>query len=115
MTGKVITAASEANLNEVRSLSFVIENKEAILEELKLEAIDDAKSKKDVIANTAGLKLGDLVDISFNGDKPYYYVYDEAGSLSTTKSPSSESASDITIQPGTNELSVTVTLYYEIL
>ena len=114
--GEVIKAGADAGLNEVRNLNFGIENREEILEELKLEAIDDAKSKKDTLAERSGLRLGELKNISDGGYYPYptyekSMAFDEmpGGAMEDTISE------PINVEPGQTELSASVTLYYEIL
>ncbi|KXK27424.1 MAG: 26 kDa periplasmic immunogenic protein precursor [candidate division WS6 bacterium OLB20] len=109
--GDVIKVASGNGLNEVRSLSYEVSNREEILEELKLEAIEDAKGKKDAVADAAGLRLGDLKSV----EEGYYYPYYDNFGRAETVSDGAAAAPSVQISPGQSELSITVTLVYEIL
>ncbi len=119
MVGKVIEAATNAGLNEVRSLTFEVDNQEEILDELKVEAIDNAKERAKVLAKESGLKLGKLLNMS-EGYNPYYYDdYKSAASFGSAESMPAvnlplDAAPEIQVEPGQFELSTTVTLIYEI-
>lgn len=118
VAGDVIEASSAVGLNEVRGLVFDIKNREEILDELRLEAIDDAKAKKDELADRSGLRLGALKNVNTGGN---YYYYDGRGVIDTPSSGEGTDNSggpkvvDVNIKPGKTELSVTVTLVYEII
>lgn len=113
IVGTVLSTAASANLNQVRSLFYDISNREEILEELKLEAIENAKSKKDSYADASGLKLGKLKDISFGGGDYYYPMYDYATSEAGY---AEDKALDnpISIEVGQSTLEASVSLYYEV-
>lgn len=115
LAGDVIAVSATSGLNEVRSLSYDISNREDILEDMKLEAVEDAKAKKDRLADAAGLRLGDLKSIEDGYNYPYYY--DTAGYAreESLAVDAVESAPSVNISPGESELTVTVTLVYEIL
>ncbi|HEX9804043.1 MAG TPA: SIMPL domain-containing protein, partial [Candidatus Dojkabacteria bacterium] len=99
--GDVIEAGLESGLNEVRNLSFDISNRDEIVEELKLEAIEDAKSKKDDVSKASGIKLGGLVNISYSSYYPYYYnSYGEDTANLRESSPQVDLEEDIQINPG---------------
>lgn len=107
----VITAGNSAKLNEVRQLSFVISNHEEIQDELRLEAIEDAKSKATALADKAGLKIGEIKNINSGND----YVPLLQENARTISAPASDTIVDpIRIEPGQYEISAQVTLLYEI-
>ena len=114
LPGDVIEASATTGLNEVRSLNFDVKNRDDILEELKTEAINDAKAKKDVLAAASGLRLGELKNVSFGGF--YYPAYGRDTAVGVAESAlAPDKAFDAAqILPGQTELSVTVTLQYEI-
>ena len=116
IAGDVIEAAAKEDLNEVRSLSFDVEMRDEIIEELKLEAIEDAKSKKDSIAAASGLRLGELKNVEF-GYTPYYYD-DNIGfaeAVPAMDAAQERTVTNVKIEPGETELSTSVTLIYKIL
>ena len=112
LVGKVIAAGTSAGLNEVRSLYFMVDDEQAILDELKLEAVDDAKARADALAEKAGLKLGKLLNVN-EGYTPYYYGYSEGG-RGVAPDVAVDDAKNVQVQPGQFELSSTVTLVYKI-
>ncbi len=112
--GKVVSAGTDAGLNEVRSLNFSIEDQEKIQDQLKLEAIDNAKARAQELADQSGLRLGKVKNVGDNSYYPYYYGsanYEMAGDTAKSTAPS---APVVEVQPGQFELSSTVTLTYEI-
>ena len=117
MTGDVIEQSALAGLNDVRSLRYEIENRDDILEELKLEAIEDGKKKKDSYVQATGIRLGKLKDVNLGGGyTPYRGGFSESAvAFDETKAMAEVDVEQVTILPGETELSVTVTLYYEIL
>jgi uncharacterized protein len=115
--GSVISAATDAGLNEMRGLSYEIKDEDKILDNLKLLAIDDAKSKKDSLAKESGIRLGEIKDISFGGIYPLserstMYAADVAKPNTTSQAAG---ATSVTVQPGETELTMTVTIFYNIL
>jgi hypothetical protein len=112
--GDVIQVATDNGLNEVRSLQYSVSNRDELLDELKLEAIEDAKSKKDEVADAAGLRLGKLKTISDYGS--YYPMSYRSDDLMLAEASAGAEDADVKIevQTGTTELSITVTLIYEI-
>ncbi len=112
--GDVIQIATDNGLNEVRSLQYSLSNQEDVLEELKLEAIADAKAKKDDLADAAGLRLGKLKTISDYGS--YYPMSYRSNDLLLAEASAGAEDADtkIQVQTGTSELSISVTLIYEI-
>ncbi len=115
IVGDVISAATDSGLNEVRGLSYEVSTRDAIVEELKTEAIEDAKSKKDSLAEASGLKLGKLKNVSFS-NSGYYPLrnYSYAEDMAVASEPMKEEAATIQVNPGENKIEVNVTLYYEI-
>lgn len=116
MAGKVINAGVESGLNEVRSLTFDISNREELLEDLKLKAIENAKSKKDSLAKASGLRLGEVKNVVLGGNSGYYPpLYGNEGVASPDKGGTGTDNGPVNIKVGETELNTTVTIYYEIL
>lgn len=115
IVGDVLAQGAAAGLNQVRYLSYDISNKKEILEELELEAIDDAESKKDSYEDASGLKLGKLVDISFGGGYNYpRYGFDDFAAVSEAELGAPVIDTPIEIEVGQDTLQSNVTLYYEV-
>ncbi|MBN1915459.1 SIMPL domain-containing protein [Candidatus Dojkabacteria bacterium] len=119
MVGNVIEAATSAGLNEVRSLYFKVDNEETILDELKLEAIENAKERGKILSSEAGLKLGKLINMSEGygsyssySNYPYEPRVPENAAISQDILQS-DGNPIVQIQPGQFELSTIITLLYE--
>lgn len=117
LVNDVISAASTAGLNEVRNLQFLVKNQDELLEEMKLEAIDVAKEKGEKQADKAGLKLGKILDVNEYGSyEPYYLGSND--NVATREIALDEAASsapkEIQIQPGEFDISVSVTVVWEL-
>jgi hypothetical protein len=110
--GDILSGIVEYGVNNVSDLTFTIDNPDKVQNEARTEAILKAKEKAQRIAQAAGFKLGNLLSIE-EGYSPYYVNYGMGGqeSLSLKASPAPASP---TIEPGSEETKVTVTLRYEI-
>ena len=109
LIGQVISASSTAGANMVGSVEFTVEDGEAAKQEARMEAVEEAKAKAEQIAEASGLKLGKVVSYyEYSGDsgKGGYYDFAEA-SLDAVKSVP-------TIEAGQEEVSLTVTLTYQL-
>ncbi len=113
IAGSVISAGSNNGLNEVRGLSFDLQNREKIQDELKVDAINDGKAKKDTLASASGIRLGELKNVSF--DSFIYPYYGTASAPTASDAGKAEAQTNVIVNPGQTELSATVTLQYEIL
>jgi uncharacterized protein YggE len=61
LIGNIIAKATQAGANQVLGVSFDISNLEELKLEARLKAIADAKQKAGVLANAAGVRLGDII------------------------------------------------------
>jgi uncharacterized protein len=101
-----VTAAGATNVN---NLGFDTVDKTSAQNEARQKAIADAKKKAADAAGAAGFKLGNLVNYqeSENGNqRPIPMLKAVGGSASADSSTN--------IQPGSNDVDITVTLSYEI-
>ncbi len=106
--GDLLAASSAAGANYVGGVDFTVDNPDSAKAEAREEAIARAKEKAEQIAEQSGLKLGDLVsyyEYSYSdGGKGGYYDYAEG--MADYSVPS--------IEPGEEEITLTVTLSYQI-
>lgn len=97
--------------NTVSGLQFAIDDKTMLENTARTEAIKKAQEKAQSIAEAGGFTLGRLLEIQENFSSPYYQprmMMDAMGSKS-------ESAPVVpTIEAGSQEINITVTLKYEI-
>ena len=110
--GDILSGIVEYGVNNVSDLTFTIDNPDKLQNEARTEAILKAKEKAQKVAQAAGFKLGNLLSIE-EGYSPYYANYGMGGGeflgLKSAAVPASP-----TIEPGSEETKVTVTLRYEI-
>jgi uncharacterized protein len=108
MSGVVTNGA-----NQVGSLSFTTDDPTAVQDTARAEAIAKAKVKAEAMAKAGGFRIGRLLGITDGGYSPYssYRSYDSSMGLSAE----AKAVSAPTIEPGSQETTVNVTLQYEIL
>ena len=106
----VIDAATAAGANEVSGVHFDVDDKTKAENQAREAAVADAKSKAEAAAKAAGFKLGRVINYSEGGgSSPRPMMFDEAKSL-----PIAGGGEPTQVEPGSSELSVSVTLSYEI-
>ena len=62
--GMILDAAVQHGANQIGGISFDIQNKDALLDKARQDAINDAKRKAEKAAQAAGLKLGRVLSLS---------------------------------------------------
>lgn len=116
---KVIEVAQANKMILVNNVYFTLEDPVKAKEQLREEAIANAKAKAEKVAAETGLRLGKIVNISENNYVPYYSYQ----SMDTVKlnSPSTSTSGNTgtrdessTINPGQTEIQLTVYITYEI-
>ncbi len=106
----ILSAATTAGANEVGSLSFDIDDSGPIKTQARAQAFTQAKNLAQEMASEAGVGLGRVVTFSeSNPSTPVPMMYDMA-----MKSVGSAAAPAPSIQPGQKELTVDVSVTYEI-
>ncbi len=109
--GTMLSGVVDAGANSVSSLQFTIDDPSKPQNEARVEAIGKAKAKAEAIARAGGFRLGKLLSIDENGGYPIYYgAYGKGGG----GYDSTASAPAPAIEPGSQDVNVTVTLRYEI-
>lgn len=106
---QIVDAATRAGANEVGQVSFVTENRDEYVAEARKEAIESAKKKAQEIASEAGIDLGRIVDVRVSEGGVNEPVYMEARMEAVAMD---SAANKTSIQPGQNEVNVSVTLSY---
>lgn len=104
----VIDAATKAGATNVNNSGFDVADDSSARDEARKMAIADAKKKAQAIASQVGFRLGNITNYSESGPsgqpRPYLMATDKAvgGNVATQ------------VEPGTNEVTVSVTLSYEV-
>ncbi|MDA1337339.1 MAG: SIMPL domain-containing protein [bacterium] len=105
--GDLLSGVVENGANSVSQLSFTVDDPTEIENEARAKAIEKAKAKAQALAKAGGFKVGRLLSIQ-EGFAPSPR-YDFAISESATGGAPSPS-----IEPGSQEVKVNITLTYEI-
>lgn len=108
--GDVIAKATAAGANQADSVSFTIDDEDALKKQARAEAIEKAKAKAEELSKAAGIKLGKVINVYENYNQPPitldYYKGEGMGGGGEISAPA--------IQPGQNEIVVNVTLVYKV-
>jgi len=107
----VLDAAIEAGGDAVRvnGISFTVEDPESFLSDARREAVANARAKAEVLAEAAGVKLGDAISINessnFGGDMYYPAADMRQGGMGGGATP---------VNPGEQDLLVYVSVVFSI-
>lgn len=108
IANKVIDAGTSNGANQVGGVDFQVKDKEAALNQAREMAVADAKKKAEDASRIAGFKLGKVIN----------YSESEGGGYPVPMLAKAQDAQGggvpTQVQPGTNEVMVTVSLSYEI-
>ncbi len=108
--GDILAAAGEGGANQVSGLSFNIDDPEALRQEARIKALENAKEKAEALARVAGVDLGKIVSFSEYAETPYssYKALDGLG-----YGGGGEAATP-TVESGSMDVIINVTVSYEI-
>jgi len=108
--GIIFSGVVEKGINSVGGLDFTIDDPDAVLAEARNKAIAEARTKAEAIAKEADFGVGRLLSIR-EGSSPWpVYYEDSIRSLGV----GGAAAIAPTIEPGSQEVKISVTLTYEI-
>ena len=110
--GDILSGVVDKGANTVSGLSFEIDNQDAVLKIARDEAIAEAKAKAQDIAVSAGFRVGRLLSIQENHMTPFQFRAEPMREMMVDAVVAPRPA--ITVEPGSQELSVSITLTYEI-
>lgn len=105
--GEILDGAVSSGANRIDSVSLFVDKPEELKNKAREEAIKAAKEKMIMTSKTAGLRLGRLVGFSegFSGEPPMFFKSMEVGAGGGV-------ASSPQIEPGSQEIKVSITLTY---
>lgn len=106
---QVIEAATNAGANQVMGTNYSVDKPEKYQEQARQKAIENAKEQAQNLAGNLGIRLGkitNIVEASTNpGPVPMLYSKEAMG-MGGSNAPSAD------LQPGTQTITSTVTLYF---
>lgn len=105
--GEILDGAVKSGANQINSVSLFVDKPEELKNKAREEAIKIAKEKAVLVSNAAGLRLGKLVGFheGFSGEPPIFFE-------SLGKGYGGDRAPSPQIEPGSQEITVSVTLTY---
>ena len=108
LASQIASVATENGANEIRGTSFQIDKPEKYREEARNKAIENAKEQAAKLAKSLGIKLGKVTNIvESQGYTPQPIMYAEA------KMIGAGGGGDTNLEPGSQTVTSTVTLYFE--
>lgn len=111
--GDILSKTAEVGANQVGGLTFTIDDPEMVKQEAREKALKNAKEKAEALAKMADVKLGKIVSFSESSNdympQPYYE--------SSMKGMGIGGGGGVapSIEVGSNEITVYVTINYEII
>lgn len=114
-SGEIISGAAENGANDISNLSFVTDDNEAVKDQARKIAIENAKAKAKILEQQLGVKMVKIVNFSEGSYVPSASSYDSynAGNQMMKSVQSAEIAAP-DIQVGENKIISTVTITYSI-
>lgn len=111
--GDVIAKTTEQGANQIGNVSFTIDDEYELKNEARELAISKAKEKAQMIADQAGMKLGEVKGV-YEINNGYQPTPMYANAKMEFAADSDESMASPNIQSGQNEIRVEVSLSYEV-
>jgi hypothetical protein len=108
--GDVLSQATTMGANLVGGLQFTIDNREQFKEQARAEAIAQAKANAQNLAKESGVNLGKLINV-YEGSNREPVVYNSAMGMGGA---APEAVVAPTVQPGQQEIDVTINLTYQV-
>jgi uncharacterized protein len=109
--GDILSQATTNGANLVGDLQFTIDNPEQFKEQARAAAIKQAKANAQNLARESGVNLGKLINVYEGYYNPEPVVYNSAKAMGGGVA---ESAPVPTVQPGQQEIDVTINLTYQV-
>ncbi len=107
--GDVIAKSTEVGANTIGGANFTVEDMEAAKAQAREEAVKNANKKAQQMADATGLKLGKVTSFYEYETYPEYGKGGGGGMMAPYEAPEAP-----TVEPGKQEISLTVSLGYRI-
>ena len=111
--GDIITKAGESGSNNISGPNFTIDDPEQYKAQAREKAIAQAKDKAKVLADQVGIKLGPIVNFYEDNYVPMPMYADGIGGMGGSMESLAKSSAPV-IESGSQEVSVNVSISYEI-
>jgi hypothetical protein len=108
--GDVLSSVTAKGINLVNDLQFTIDNPEQFKEQARAKAIAQAKSNAQNLAKESGVSLGKLINVYENSSSSNAVMF----SAKAMGAGISDSVATPTVQPGQQEINITINLTYQV-
>ncbi len=110
--GELVSGVVSLGVNQTTGISFTVDDDKLkeLKNEARVKAFSEARQKAESMARAAGVKLGDVVSFSENNYVPYM----DTSSAYGRGGGGGAAAPAVQIEPGTQEISVSVNITYEL-
>ncbi len=112
-TGNLLSGVTERGANNVSGLRFTIDDADNARNEARAEAIKEAREKAESLARAGGFRLGRILSLDEGGANPPMPYYRETLGLGMGATDAMKNQA-VSIESGSEDVNVTVTLTYEI-
>jgi uncharacterized protein len=106
--GKILSTAVSSGANSINSITFDVADKTKAMAQARQKAMASASSLAAELAQTSGVKLGEIQNVSYSDNSPMPYYGMGGGGAASAPNAS------VPIQPGQTQISVTVSVTYVI-
>jgi len=103
----IVGGLSEKGVNQISNVSFVVDDTEDYKNEARILALEKVEERAKLLARKSSIKLGKIIDISEG--QGVYPIYRAVKTEAMSDLPEDTEAP---IEPGTQEISVTLTVTY---
>ncbi len=110
--GEALSAAGSLGATNLSSLNFTVDDPDAVMNEARALAIEDAKEKAEILSKELGVRLVRVVSYSDGGNSPMPYYSREAFGMGGDTAVAQSKAP--TLPVGENKAQVSVSVTYEI-
>lgn len=108
----IVGGLSEKGVNQISNVNFVIDDTENYKNEARIQALEKVEERAKLLAHKSSIKLGKIIDISESQSIYPIYMKAEMGAISD--SSEERPTPTATIEVGTQEITVTLTVTYKL-
>lgn len=111
--GKILGGLPELGINQISGVNFSVDEPEKYLAEAREKAFRAVREKAEAMAKVNGVKLGKVLNVSEYQGRPVYPYYAKSETAFGTGGGDIVMSAP-TIEPGSEEVTVSVTVNYEL-
>jgi uncharacterized protein YggE len=108
----IVGGLSEKGVNQVSDVSFTIDDTENYKNEARIQALEKVEKRAKLLVSKSSIKLGKIIDISEG--QGTYPIYRQAEMGAISDSSVEIPVPTAPIEPGTQEITVTLTVTYKL-